>query len=63
MSLSYSILSPGSRFWLSDSKANTDVFLYAGGYGGPVRYGGKRFERIKGIDNAVTLFVAEDGCL
>ena len=40
-----------------------DGFLYAGGYGGLVRYDGKRFERIKGIDSVVSLFVANDGCL
>ena len=40
-----------------------DGFLYAGGYGGLVRYDGKRFERIKGIDSVVSLCVAEDGIL
>ena len=40
-----------------------DGFLYAGGYGGLVRYDGKRFERVKGIDSVISLCVAEDGCL
>ena len=40
-----------------------DGFLYAGGYGGLVRYDGKRFERVKGIDSVISLRVAEDGCL
>ena len=40
-----------------------DGFLYAGGYGGLVRYDGKRFERVKGIDSVVSLFVSKDGSL
>ena len=40
-----------------------DGFLYAGGYGGLVRYDGKRFERVKGIDSVVSLCVSRDGSL
>ena len=40
-----------------------DGFMYAGGYGGLVRYDGKRFERLKGIDSVVSLYVAKNGCL
>ena len=40
-----------------------DGFLYAGGYGGLVRYDGKRFERIKGIDSVISLCVTKDGTL
>ena len=40
-----------------------DGFIYTGGYGGLVRYDGKRFERIKGIDNVLSLYVSQDGCL
>ena len=40
-----------------------DGFIYTGGYGGLVRYDGKRFERLSGVDSVVSLCVTKDGSL
>ena len=40
-----------------------DGFIYTGGYGGLVRYDGRRFERLSGVDSVVSLCVAKDGDL
>ncbi|MBQ1483332.1 MAG: SpoIIE family protein phosphatase [Erysipelotrichaceae bacterium] len=37
-----------------------DGFIYTGGYGGLVRYDGKKFERISGIESVVSLCVTKD---
>ena len=40
-----------------------DGFIYTGGYGGLVRYDGRRFERLSGVDSVVSLCVAKNGDL
>lgn len=40
-----------------------DGFIYMGGYGGLVRYDGKKFERLSGVDSVVSLCVTKDGSL
>ena len=40
-----------------------DGFIYMGGYGGLVRYDGKKFERLSGVDSVVSLCVTRDGSL
>ena len=40
-----------------------DGFIYTGGYGGLVRYDGKKFERLSGVDSVVSLCVTKDGSL
>ena len=40
-----------------------DGFMYMGGYGGLVRYDGKKFERLTGVDSVVSLCVTKDGGL
>ena len=40
-----------------------DGFVYLGGYGGLLRYDGKKFEQIPGIISAVSLYTARDGAL
>ncbi len=40
-----------------------DGFIYTGGYGGLVRYDGKKFERLSGVDSVLSLCVTEDGSL
>ena len=40
-----------------------DGFIYTGGYGGLVRYDGKRFERLSGVDSVISLCVMKDGGL
>ncbi|MBR3359714.1 MAG: SpoIIE family protein phosphatase [Lachnospiraceae bacterium] len=40
-----------------------DGFIYMGGYGGLVRYDGKKFERLSGVDSVVSLCVTKDGGL
>ena len=40
-----------------------DGFIYTGGYGGLVRYDGKKFERLTGVDSVISLCVAKDGGL
>ncbi len=34
-----------------------DGFIYTGGYGGLVRYDGRRFERLSGVDSVISLCV------
>ena len=40
-----------------------DGFIYTGGYGGLVRYDGKKFERLSGVDSVISLCVMKDGGL
>ncbi len=40
-----------------------DGFIYTGGYGGLVRYDGKKFERLSGVDSVLSLCVTKDGGL
>lgn len=40
-----------------------DGFIYTGGYGGLVRYDGKKFERLSGVESVVSLCVTKDGSL
>ena len=40
-----------------------DGFIYTGGYGGLVRYDGRKFERLSGVDSVVSLCVVKDGGL
>ena len=40
-----------------------DGFIYTGGYGGLVRYDGRKFERISGVDSVISLCVTADGSL
>ena len=40
-----------------------DGFIYTGGYGGLVRYDGKKFERLSGVESVLSLCVTEDGSL
>ena len=40
-----------------------DGFIYTGGYGGLVRYDGRRFERLPGVDSVISLCVSKDGSL
>ena len=40
-----------------------DGFIYTGGYGGLVRYDGRKFERLSGVDSVISLCVMKDGGL
>ncbi len=40
-----------------------DGFIYTGGYGGLVRYDGRKFERLSGVDSVISLCVGKDGGL
>ena len=40
-----------------------DGFIYTGGYGGLVRYDGKKFERLSGVESVISLCVTKDGSL
>ncbi len=40
-----------------------DGFIYTGGYGGLVRYDGRKFERLSGVDSVISLCVTPDGGL
>ena len=40
-----------------------DGFIYTGGYGGLVRYDGRKFESLSGVDSVISLCVAKDGGL
>ena len=40
-----------------------DGFIYTGGYGGLVRYDGRKFERLSGVESVISLCVTKDGGL
>ena len=60
----YYDMNAGLPFSEMNTVAQTrDGFVYMGGYGGLVRYDGKKFNLIDEVSSVVSLYAAKDGCL